>query len=93
MSVDARRTRFAGDLEAAADERLQACSRGEWELISARHPEPYCISIYEVENTSAGPILKENLVYTNNKLKILSESDVHFSWRPGEAVDGLLRTG
>ena len=27
-------------------------------LISARYPEPYCISIYlEVENTSAGPIL------------------------------------
>ena len=40
----------------------------EVKLISASHPEPYCISIYlEVENTSAGPILKENLVYTKQQ--------------------------
>ena len=39
----------------------------ELKLISARHPEPYSISIYEVENTSAGPILKENLVYTKQQ--------------------------
>ena len=39
----------------------------ELKLISARHPEPYSISIYEVENTSAGPTLKENLVYTKQQ--------------------------
>jgi hypothetical protein len=40
----------------------------EVKLMSASNPEPYCISIYlEAENTSAGPILKENLVYTKQQ--------------------------
>ena len=64
----------------APGQRMGACLAGrvasvcgrsrerQVKLISARYPEPYCISIYlEVENTSAGPILKENLVYTKQQ--------------------------
>jgi hypothetical protein len=45
-------------------------------LISARHPEPYCISIYLwLKTRRLGRFLKKTLSTQNNKLKVLSESE------------------